>query len=70
MRIFQHANLNEGRWHCPICKISIDKPVVLISIMGTEQGNNMEAEQIHIDCIELSIYKNGNQSLIVGTIGE
>ena len=56
MRVFEHPNTSEG-WVCPICKTNEDKSVVLIGIDGTEEGNIMQAEQVHIDCIELRMKK-------------
>lgn len=55
MKIFQHANL-EGKNTCLICEKAKDKPVVLIGISGTEKGNNMQANQVHVDCLELLYY--------------
>ena len=52
MRSFKHPNTN-GSWVCPICKTNDDKPVVLIGIVGTQDGGNIQAEQFHLDCIEL-----------------
>lgn len=52
MKIFEHPNIS-GNWKCPICNTNEDKPVTLIGIQGTEDGNNMQAEQFHVDCIEL-----------------
>lgn len=52
MRIFEHPNLL-GDWKCPICNTAEDKPVMLIGIVGTEEGFNMKAEQFHVDCLEL-----------------
>lgn len=52
MRIFEHPNISSG-WKCPICGTNDDKQIALIGIAGTENGRNMEAEQIHIECIDL-----------------
>ena len=52
MRIFKEPNLS-GDWKCPICEKSDKKEVVLIGVRGTEDGNKMQAEQIHLDCIDL-----------------
>jgi len=51
MKIFSETNLND--WKCPICGTSDVKPVTLISIDGTQQGNKSQAEQYHVDCIDL-----------------
>ena len=60
MRIFIHPNLYNKEWQCPICKSREDKEIVLIGIVGTESGNNIQAEQFHLDCINLSYDKNSN----------
>ena len=56
MKIFKKPNIENG-WKCPICNTSKEKEVVLVGIIGTENGNNIQAEQIHLDCIELSYDK-------------
>jgi hypothetical protein len=53
MRVFDHPNMDN--FVCPICKKSDDVPVVLIGIVGTEEEGNMQAKQVHVDCLELSI---------------
>jgi len=52
MRIFKEPNLSND-WKCPICHKADKKEVVLIGIAGTESNGNVEAEQIHLDCITL-----------------
>lgn len=56
MKIFKTPN-SGADWKCPVCKTNDVKPVVLVGIAGTEEGNNIQAEQIHLDCIELSYDK-------------
>lgn len=51
MRTFDHPNMTNFR--CPICGTADDKPVVLLPIIGTEDGNICEAKQFHFDCIDL-----------------
>ena len=48
MRTFEHPNM-EG-FECPICHSSKDAPVVLVGIPGTEDGNIMQAAQVHAEC--------------------
>jgi len=36
---------------CPVCGTSDDKPCVLVPIHGTQDGNNVEAQPVHADCI-------------------
>jgi len=50
MRIFKGFNKN-GK--CPICGTNEDKETVLIGVTGTEEGNNMQAEQFHLECLDL-----------------
>ena len=52
MRAFAHPNTSGG-WECPVCKTDKDAPVVLVGIPGTEDGNIMQAEQVHAKCYEL-----------------
>ncbi len=35
---------------CPICKTNKDNPVILVPIPGTEDGNIVEAQQVHLSC--------------------
>jgi len=53
MRVFEKPNLQDGKWKCPICGTAEEKPVVLISITGTIQGNVCRATQFHLDCLNL-----------------
>ena len=52
MRVFKEPN-TDIEFVCPICKTSDIKPVTLVGIVGTEEGNNMKAIQVHIDCLQL-----------------
>ena len=52
MRVFKKPNLSSG-WKCPICKTDEEKEVVLIGITETRKGYNIEAEQVHLGCIDL-----------------
>lgn len=53
MNIIEHPNMSG--FICPICGTNDDKPITLISISGTEERNKCQAEQVHIDCIDLMI---------------
>lgn len=57
MRVFSKPNKSNG-WKCPICKTDTDKEVVLIGIDGTENDKIVEAEQFHIECLELTWFKD------------
>ena len=54
MKIFEHPNMTEFK--CPICNTGDDEPVTLIGIGGTQEGRNIQAEQVHVDCVNLRIY--------------
>lgn len=58
MKIFQHPNILKEKPEetCLVCKKPEDKPVILVGIVGTEDGGNMQAKQIHVDCIDLLYY--------------
>lgn len=47
-RKFNHPNMTN--FTCPVCKTAEDKPVILVAIPGTEDGNIVEAQQFHFDC--------------------
>jgi hypothetical protein len=51
MRIFNHFNQSNDDI-CPICRTNEDKETVLIPIPGTEEGNLLEAIQMHLDCLK------------------
>ncbi len=55
MRSFDHPNFGE-KDSCLVCKTREDKPVVLIGVVGTEDGGNMMARQVHVACIDLLYY--------------
>ena len=52
MKTFEHPNMSDFK--CPICNTNEDKPVVFIPIAGTEEGNKHQAEQMHVECIDLT----------------
>jgi hypothetical protein len=41
-----------------ICGKADDKPVVLIAIVGTQDGTRVEAEQFHLECFEPEYVKS------------
>lgn len=55
MRIFEHPNFSKDEG-CLICTMKDHKPVVLIGVVGTEDGGNMQAKQVHVDCLDLLYY--------------
>ena len=59
MRTFKRPNLSGG-WKCPVCGTADEKEVVLIGIVGTEDGGNIQAEQFHLSCINLIWDKSHN----------
>lgn len=52
MRVFKEMNM-EGKEVCPICNKKENKPVVLIGIVGTQKGHNIQAIQVHLECLNL-----------------
>lgn len=54
MRIFDHPNFYGG-FECPICRSSADAPVTLVPIPGTEDGNIVEAKQVHAECYSVFV---------------
>lgn len=54
MKIFEHPNFS-NKEVCLVCKKADDKPVTLIGIIGTEDEGNIQAKQVHIDCLELYV---------------
>lgn len=67
MRVFDHPNTGSG-WKCPVCQTDEDKPVTLIAIDGTQRGNIVEAEQFHLDCIELTWSRHNNVIVMLAVI--
>ena len=61
MRVFKEPNLSND-WKCPICGTNDKKEIVLIGKMGTQKGNNIEAEQVHLGCLDLLIYEDDRLS--------
>jgi len=57
---FKEPNLSTKEWVCPLCGTRDKKEVVLIGVIGTTDGNIQEAEQFHLDCIELQYDKEYN----------
>jgi len=52
MRVFNEPNKSDD-WKCPVCNTDDDGKIVLIGIVGTQEGHNMQAEQFHLDCLHL-----------------
>jgi hypothetical protein len=40
---------------CPVCKTDKKGEVVLLPIRGKQKGNNCQAIQVHLSCLELWI---------------
>jgi len=59
MKVFKNMNTS-GKEVCPICKTKENKEVVLIGIDGTEDGGNIQAIQVHLDCLDLRYNKENN----------
>ncbi len=69
MLIFDEPNISGG-WVCPICKTNNIKPVTLIPREETIKGHTAKAEQVHVDCLSLILYRNGPVSFIAQDIRE
>ncbi|KKK66213.1 hypothetical protein LCGC14_2966380 [marine sediment metagenome] len=67
MNIFEHANRG-GDWKCPVCHKNKDSRVALIPIVGTRDGNIVEGEQIHLNCINL--FYNMEQKILYQIIDD
>lgn len=46
-------NINKVGAPCPLCNTKDDGQVLLCPIPGTEDGNNMEAKQVHKRCAQM-----------------
>ena len=53
MRTFKQGNWEGIINVCPICNTQKEGEVVLIAIAGKQEGNNCEATQVHLDCLDL-----------------
>ena len=53
---------------CPICGTADIKEAILIPIAGTEEGNNMQAIQVHVDCCSELIYDKARHLIYTFTI--
>ena len=52
--VFGHMNMS-GDDVCPVCGKKEDKPVMLVTLDGTQGGNIAQAIQVHVGCLNLSI---------------
>lgn len=57
MRTFEHF---PKEVKCPVCDTSDDKEAVLVGIIGTEDGNLIQSQPIHLECIDLLYDKERN----------
>jgi hypothetical protein len=64
MRIFDHPNLDQKIWKCPICKTREDLPVTLIGLAYQKQ-TAIKAVQVHINCIDLVLLPLDNKQALV-----
>jgi hypothetical protein len=42
--------------NCPVCGSRSETDSVLIPIAGTQDGNNMQAIPVHLDCLSKGFY--------------
>lgn len=50
MKTFSQFN-NSDNEICPLCGTSENKDLILIPIVGTTEGQNTEAIQVHVECL-------------------
>ena len=51
---------------CPLCQTNNFKPVVLVPIDGTRDGQNYKAIQVHLDCIlDRSVYISAYNVILI-----
>lgn len=50
MRTFEKGNWTDGVV-CPICNTGTAGEVILVGIADTQDGNNIRAIQVHLECI-------------------
>lgn len=55
MRVFENYPKEKI---CPVCKTNKEGKSCLVGIYGTQEGFNIEAEIVHIDCLDLMIDKD------------
>lgn len=64
MKNFKHPNWQKDE-KCPLCNTTEDKPVILVPIAGTSDGNLAEAQKIHEHCIQKNWYYYPDEKWIV-----
>jgi len=57
MKIFPRPNTSNN-WKCPICETNNEKEVTLIEIDGTKDDHIAQADQVHVECLDLILYKD------------
>lgn len=50
-RIFKNGNWTGSQRCCPVCKKKENGDLILVPVVGTEDGNNINAVQVHVKCI-------------------
>jgi len=53
---------------CPICGTADIKEATLIPIVGTEEDNNMQAIQVHVDCLSQLVYDKARHLIYTFTV--
>lgn len=57
MKIFEKSNFDgKNSKPCVVCNTKKEGKVVLIPIAGTQEGNIVEATQVHLECLGNLIY--------------
>jgi hypothetical protein len=61
LKIFEHFN---SETPCPLCKETTDLPCILVPIIGTNDGMNCEAIQVHEECLAMFLAYDREHNLI------
>ncbi len=62
-RIFDHPNMH--KFECLLCGGKQDRPVLLIPIVGTQDGHICETIQVHHDCLLDKVMYYKDQKIII-----
>lgn len=67
-RIFEHFN-QTSTVPCPLCGLTTDEKTCLVPIYETEEGNNIQAIQIHLACLLSGSMYFPRAKAIVASVG-
>lgn len=70
MKVFKEPNYKDG-FMCPICNTDKKAPVILIGKAETEEDGQLDAFQVHLECLNLiSLKDEETQKRIILHAGE